>query len=271
MTLYDLFHPLIVHLVTCRQEAAKGAPCSQEVLYGYVVREYARIRKTGLADRGIAAGIDDACTYTAFYIDFMVHEGPFPFAATWRDLGRSEYNELAGDEKFFDYMRRWLSEDTPLAKDHLKLMHSMVCSGFSGSLERRSVKLEELMRRCAEKLALPPEENSKTELFTQAPAANAALHPRKPRILGYMFLIMSILCLFGACVYYLNVYRDSTDKLRQILTDTISHIKYNTLIEGRSSDTLVVSPVKIKEETDEEAQAEEDASSQPDQTPSGNM
>ncbi len=254
MTLYDLFHPLIVHMVTRRHEATKGAPCTQEVLYGYVAREYAAIRKTGLADKNIAQGVEDACTYTAFYIDFMVHEGPFPFASTWRDLGRSQYNELAGDEKFFDYMRRWLAEDTPLAKDHLRLMHAMVTSGFSGALERRSVRLEELMRQCADKLALPAQAESTADLFTQSPPSNASLHPRKPRNLAYLILALSALGLLYACIYYINVYTDATDNLRKVLNNTTENIKYHTLLDGRNSDTLVVSPIKIKEDAPERAQ-----------------
>ena len=123
MTLYDLFSPLVSYIVACRHDAACGKAPEEEVLKSHLMREYARIRKTGAAAPELQAGLEDACRYTAFYIDYMVHEGNFPYAQSWQDLGRSRYNELAGDEKFFDYMRGWLEEDTPLAREHLRLMY----------------------------------------------------------------------------------------------------------------------------------------------------
>ncbi len=245
MTLYNLFHPLVVHIVTCRHEAMQGKPCTQDVLYGYIVREYARIRKIGQADASLAKGIEDACTYTAFYVDFMVHESPFPFAATWRDLGRSQYNELAGDEKFFDYMRRWLEEDTPLALDHLRLMHAMIASGFSGALERRSVRLESLMRQCSDKLAIAPEMTSQNILFLQTRDDKATVKTRKPARLGRAILILSITGFLGGIWYYVNGYTLATQPLREVIDNTRHTISNDTLIEARNTDTLVVSPIKL--------------------------
>ena len=112
MTLCELFTPLISYMVSCRSEAARGKAPEQELLMSHLMREMARIRKTGAASRELnQEALEDACRYTAFYIDYMVHEGAFPYARQWQDVGRSRYNELAGDEKFFDYMRRWLEEE----------------------------------------------------------------------------------------------------------------------------------------------------------------
>lgn len=245
MTLYDLFHPLVSHLAACRHDAAAGSPCAHEVLYGHVLREFARIRKTGGADGKLAAGLEDACTYTAFYIDFMVHEGPFPFAGEWRDLGRSEYNELAGDEKFFDYMRRWLEDDSSLAKDHLRLMYAMVASGFSGALERHSVRLEELARRCAERLDVPAGSVAGKELFRQEAPGNASLRPHRPRRAGYAAVAAAAAALVWACSYYVEAYTEGTRNLRSVLAGTRGFIDADTIRAAKNSDTLVVSPVKF--------------------------
>ncbi|MDR2746311.1 MAG: DotU family type IV/VI secretion system protein, partial [Treponema sp.] len=48
-----------------------------------------------------------------FFIDFMVKEGSFPFSREWRELGRN-YNELSGDEKFFNLLLDALQD----GKDH---------------------------------------------------------------------------------------------------------------------------------------------------------
>ncbi len=246
MTLYDLFHPLVSYMVACRHDAAAGRPCAREVAYGRVMREFARIRKTGGASRELDGGLEDACTYAAFFVDFMVHEGPFPFSGEWQDLGRSQYNELAGDEKFFDFMRRWLEDDSPMAADHLRLMYAMAASGFSGALERRSVRLEALMRRCAERLALPAEAEAKGALFRQEEAGNASLRPRKPRRLGYAAVGAAAAALAWACLFYVDCYTEATQGLRSVLAGTKSYIDEEAVRVARNSDTLVVSPMKLE-------------------------
>lgn len=246
MTLYDLFHPLVSYVAACRHDAAAGKACAREVVYGRVMREFARIRKTGGASGELAGGLEDACTYAAFFVDFMVHEGPFPFSGEWQDLGRSQYNELAGDEKFFDYMRRWLEEDSPMAEDHLRLMYAMAASGCSGALERRSVRLEELMRRCAERLALPAEAEAKGSLFRQEEAGNASLHPRKPRRLGYAAVAAAVAGLVWACSFYVECYAEATRGLRSVLVGTRAYIDEEAVRVARNSDTLVVSPMKLE-------------------------
>lgn len=240
MTLLDLFSPLISYIVTCRHDAACGKAPDEEVLLSHIMREFARIRKTGSASPDLQAGLDDACRYTAFYIDYMIHEGHFPYAQHWQDLGRSQYNELAGDEKFFDYMRGWLAEDTPLARAHLRLMYEMVASGFSGSLERRSVRLEELMRRTAEQLALMPEAEAAQALLRQrSDQERRSVRPRHPILVGLGLTGLGLIALIIAFSHYLHCYRSDTDDLRRILSHTREHIENKAMRHALNSDTLV--------------------------------
>lgn len=242
MTLYDLFSPLVSYIVACRHDAACGKAPEEEVLKSHLMREYARIRKTGAAAPELQAGLEDACRYTAFYIDYMVHEGNFPYAQSWQDLGRSRYNELAGDEKFFDYMRGWLEEDTPLARAHLRLMYEMVASGFSGALERRSVRLEELMRRTAEQLALMPEGEAVQALLRQkTDTERRTVRPRHPVLIGLCVTGLGALALVLAATNYLRTYRNTTDDLHTILERTREDIENQAMRHALNSDTLVAS------------------------------
>lgn len=244
MTLCELFTPLITYIVNSRCEAARGKAPDQEVLMSHLMRELAHIRKTGAASREISReALEDACRYSAFYIDYMVHEGAFPYARQWQDLGRSQYNELAGDEKFFDYMRRWLDEDTPQAHEHLRLMYDMVASGFSGSLERRSVRLEELMRRAAEQLAVMPEDDAAKALLRQgAEAVSRPIRARRPVLSGLIISGAGAAALILACTYYLHSYRSATDALRRELSETQELIEDRAMRHALNADTLVASP-----------------------------
>ena len=249
MTLYELFHPLVSYMVVNRDEAAAGRMPDKDVLLGHIMRELASIRKTGAASPNLADGLEDACTYTAFYIDYMVHEGNFPFERDWQDLGRTMYNELAGDEKFFDYMCRWLDDDTPMAKDHLRLMHAMVASGFSGVLERRSMQLEELMRRTAEKLHLPDEQKAKEALFDESKKQFAMNVFRKPT-LGVGIVTVSCALVLGLAIFhYIRTYRVATSSLLQVLDKTGEHIRLEATLHAQNSDRMVVQHVELDKQT----------------------
>lgn len=242
MTLYDLFSPLISYIVSSRYDAAQGKAPDEGVLISHIMREFDRIRKTGATSQELRAGLDDACRYTAFYIDYMVHEGKFPYAQRWQDLGRSQYNELAGDEKFFDYMRGWLEEGSPLARAHLRLMYEMVASGFSGALGRRSVRLEELMRRSAEQLAIMPEsEATQTLLRQRTNTGRYPVRPRHPVLTGLSIAGLGSAALLCSGLYYLHTYQNTTDDLHIILERTREDIENKAIRHALNSDSLVAS------------------------------
>ncbi len=246
MTLYELFHPLVTYMVASRYEAASGKGPEMDVLLGHIMRELSAIRKTGAVSTDVAEGMEDACKYTAFYIDYMVHEGKFPYAREWQDLGRSLYNELAGDEKFFDYMRQWLVEDTPLARDHLRLMHAMIASGFSGALERRGVQLEELVRSAAEKINLPDEEQAKHSLLeSQGEKSLARRKPRRPVLVAGLVTCVCAAILIGSVFFYLHTYREATLALWQVLDKTGEYIRMEAVLHAQNSDSMVVKGVNL--------------------------
>ena len=246
MTLYELFHPLVTYMVASRYEAASGKGPEMDVLLGHIMRELSAIRKTGAVSADVAEGMEDACKYTAFYIDYMVHEGKFPYAREWQDLGRSLYNELAGDEKFFDYMRQWLAEDTPLARDHLRLMHAMIASGFSGSLERRSVQLEELLRSAAEKINLPGEEQAKRSLLdSQGKTSLMEMKPRRPVLVAGLVTSVCAAILIASVFFYIHTYRDASVALWKVLDKTGEYIRMEAVLHAQNSDSMVAKGVNL--------------------------
>lgn len=241
MTLYSLFHPLVVYMVSARVDAAAGNSMENGVLYSHVMRELEMIRKNGSVLPELAPGLDTACAYTAFYIDYMVHEGPFPFAGQWNDLGRNLHNELAGDEKFFDYLQGFMEDDSPLATDHLRLMHAMIASGFAGAYRRRSVELESLLRRLAARLAMPAEPEAVAGLMDAAAPELAAGHRQHPARVGLRVLLACSGLMLAAVACYLYTYHEATDRLRDMLGSTREQILEDAALHAHNSDSLVVS------------------------------
>jgi type VI protein secretion system component VasF len=83
-----------------------------------------------------------------FFIDYVVKEGKFPFKNDWRELAR-KYNELSGDQKFFELLDSDL--DAPQESDTIILYDIMLGLGFSGDKKSDPGYVENCMKRCAAK------------------------------------------------------------------------------------------------------------------------
>jgi type VI protein secretion system component VasF len=84
-----------------------------------------------------------------FFIDYMVKEGNFPFKNAWRELAR-DYNELSGDEKFFNLLSNELY--APDVKDVIPVFYTMLGLGFDGIYANDSKAIERTMKQCMEKM-----------------------------------------------------------------------------------------------------------------------
>ena len=83
-----------------------------------------------------------------FFIDYMVKEGRFLFKDEWWELARN-YQELSGDEKFFDLLNETL--ENPDFEKSVILFYIMLGLGFDG-IYRYNVKyIEQCMRLCMAK------------------------------------------------------------------------------------------------------------------------
>jgi type VI protein secretion system component VasF len=84
-----------------------------------------------------------------FFIDYMVKEGGFPFKNEWRELSRN-YNELSGDEKFFNLLSEAL--ENPNDKNTIPVFFTMLRLGFDGVYADDIKSIEKTMRQCIAKM-----------------------------------------------------------------------------------------------------------------------
>lgn len=69
-----------------------------------------------------------------FFVDYCIKEGGFSYSREYQPMARM-YNELSGDEKFFDILESLLNrEDTP--KDVFEVFYLMLGVGFDGIFKR---------------------------------------------------------------------------------------------------------------------------------------
>lgn len=86
-----------------------------------------------------------------FFVDYTIKEGGFSYAERYVELARN-FNELSGDEKFFDLLRESLARNDD--KEILKVYYLMLGLGFDGAFKRERPQVLALMNRL--KQELPP-------------------------------------------------------------------------------------------------------------------
>ena len=193
----DAFQRQIASLLSEAKESASKSPALE--------REFARMERP-----------------LVFFVDYMVKEGGFPFAGQWREMAR-KYNELSGDEKFFDLLSDAL--DDPDASDSLEVFYTMIGLGFDGIYRGDPAYIERRMKVCASRFS-----QSKFDV------SNEALTPIDPEIRGKSvekkksFFIsvkfMILLCaLFMAVTFGINLsaFLDATKDYRGALATAVEN------------------------------------------------
>ncbi len=91
-----------------------------------------------------------------FFIDYTIKEGNFSYSRSYREIARN-FNELSGDEKFFDLLSENLKRKDDA--DITKLFYTMIGLGFDGTYKRHRADILEIMDTCAKSFAKLPNLN----------------------------------------------------------------------------------------------------------------
>lgn len=152
-----------------------------------------------------------------FFIDFTVKEGRFPFSNEWKELARN-YNELSGDEKFFDLLSENL--DDPEASDRLYLFYLMMGLGFDGAFINDKEYVECRMRLCATRFAMPEtvSANSLFEMSSCFPEKRSG----KSRVFAVIFTVTLIFVL-AAFAYNFYEFRKASKDFKNEVNNAVKN------------------------------------------------
>ncbi|MDR2483028.1 MAG: DotU family type IV/VI secretion system protein [Treponema sp.] len=149
-----------------------------------------------------------------FFIDYMVKEGRFPFRQEWRELSRN-YNELSGDEKFFDLLSETL--EYPDMHNSFALFYVMLGLGFDGAYRFNHKHIEQCMRLCMERAALD------YDIYTEPvipPAKKKPFFARRRIFTIRAALIVCAVFMVLCFIVNLAVFIDTTEPYREVLKQT---------------------------------------------------
>jgi type VI protein secretion system component VasF len=153
-----------------------------------------------------------------FFIDYMVKEGEFPFSRDWQVLAR-KYNELSGDEKFFNLLTDALNDGE--AGDSVSLYYIMLGLGFEGIYHNDHGYIEETMKQCAEKF--PEALDIQTEPLVQISREKKTLVPdhRRLAVIVRDALLVSVVFFLFSLVFNLVSFGQASAGYRDVLSRVV--------------------------------------------------
>ena len=212
----ELCRPLIGLVLSRCRLARSGAAVDASSLKGEVRSMLDGIRNEAEQVPMLKRDFERIERPLVFFIDYLIKEGSLPFSADWVELAR-DYNELSGDEKFFDLLADTLED--PESQARLKMFYQMIGLGFDGCRRGDGEFLERRMRLCATRF---PEMRrlEMAELFSPAEATGFKVS-RHRRVLA---VSLAVALVFAASALFLNVLRfgEATEDYRSALFECMN-------------------------------------------------
>jgi len=161
-----------------------------------------------------------------FFVDSMIAESGLPVAAQWHQH-RLAYDrkELAGDEKFFDFLDENLNDPSDEATERLLVFYTCIGLGFTGWYATQPEYLRGKMLDISQRIRSAMETNRTVRLCPEAYEHLDTRNLVEPPMLGGIAIIFVGLCLIVLAVE-IYLFRDAslslTDSLTAISSQEIS-------------------------------------------------
>ena len=165
-----------------------------------------------------------------FFIDYIVKEGRFSFREEWWELSRN-YNELSGDEKFFDLLTETL--DHPDFANSFTLFYIMLGLGFDGIHRYNQTHIQQCMRLCMERAVTDYDIYSET-IFPPPKKKPFFLRQRKLNIRTALIAcaVFMVICFIINLASFINTTEHYRQLLKQTAADSYPRTFYTSVEEG---------------------------------------
>jgi type VI protein secretion system component VasF len=211
----ELCRPVLSTLCNYWQLNQAGYPPAVEKFREDITAALEDAKQNAAVDTGLSREYERIERPLVFFIDFMVKEGNFPFNRDWRELGRN-YNELSGDEKFFNLLSDALRDNK--AQNTIPLFYTMLGLGFEGAYIHNHGHIEKTMKECA--VHFPGELDIREEPIVKVAVDKRLAGLKKGRALRplRMILFLSVLFLVASLIVNFTVFFDTTLPFRESLS-----------------------------------------------------
>ncbi len=133
MRLLDICEPLFQYICRLNRLGRKDGRVDYSDARAEVDRLFESMRSQTNGNSRLQQSFSKVELPLVFFVDSMISESRLPCATEWNSNRLAyDYNELAGDEKFFDLLDETLSESSDEAAERLEIFFVCLGLGFQG-------------------------------------------------------------------------------------------------------------------------------------------
>ena len=227
MTLLELTEPLFQYICMLNRIARNpgGENVSLEALRPIIVGMLGNMKEQAEPDARLATQYKKMEMPLIFFVDSMLAESKLSLASQWhKNRMAYERNELAGDEKFFDFLDETLAEKGSEADERLEVYYACLGLGFqgwyAGQPEYLRKKMAEVSQRIGRVLDSDQRAHICPEAYTSIDSRNLIERPgMKVLTIGVAFA--------GLCLIVLGInfflFKTASQGLANALREILQH------------------------------------------------
>ncbi|MGN1281800.1 MAG: DotU family type IV/VI secretion system protein [Succinivibrio sp.] len=174
-----------------------------------------------------------------FFVDYFIKESGFSFSRDYEPMARM-YNELSGDDKFFDILDSYLKNENT-SKDVIETFYLMLGLGFDGAFKREPKDVIPYIHNCRDRIDCAVD--FKTDYITPLvqPNDNEIKESGKNEVRSFLlkknFLFILVAVTVLSLVINLASVHKNVNKFNEILEQTVDaaspYLNMSAEIEAR--------------------------------------
>ena len=227
MNLLELTEPLFQYVCILNRAGRKGGNLDYDSVRSKLKVIFEDLRARALSDPVLNHPYRETEQLLIFLVCSMNMHSKLPFARKW-DQERLAYsfNELAGDEKFFDLFDETLKESGDDASERLSVYYTCIGLGFTGWYSGQPEYLRKKMLEVAPRIRHLIESDTTVrvcpEAYQNVDSRNLVEPPNSKMVVIVIIFVVFMLTTL-ACNFFL--FQEASRQLTSSLSEIIAHDK----------------------------------------------
>ena len=227
MNLLEYTEPLFQYVCILNRAGRKGGNLDYNTVRSKVKVLFEDLRAQATSDPRLNPQYKKVEQPLIFFVDSMICDSKLPFAAKWNQERLAySFNELAGDEKFFDLFDETLKEQGDDATERLSVYYTCIGLGFTGWYSGQPEYLRKKMLEVAPRIRGMIESDTTVRVCPEAYQnvdSRDLVEPPSSKMIVILIIFLVFMLTTVACNIVL--FQQASKQLTDSLAEIIAHDK----------------------------------------------
>lgn len=225
MSLSEHCEPFFQYICRLNRSARKGASIDMTSVRSEILALLDKLEKSASSRPELTTQFEKVKMPLIFFADYMIEESNLPFARDWHEIQR-DYNEHAGDEKFFDLLDETLKDRSAAANERLAVFYTCIGLGFQGFYQGQPEYLRKTMTeisgRIRDQMDLDDRARITPEAYENVDTSNL-VQPPGAKVLGIAIALFGLILVLMATS--ITLFMKSRAEIGESLQEIIGHVE----------------------------------------------